>query len=316
MDYREFLGYEHPIVCLPMNRLSDINLAIAVAKSGCLPSLVISAYTNDWGKIFYADRLKQDLARFLKETGTCNVLLSMTDFFLTHHHEEITNLITTFKVSHVEIIPYYGNSDIETSYSVETYIQYLVKLKQHGVKIVVKCLAIPVEQVSAVLIENGVIDAIIVKTSKGAGKVSRAYHDVVDLTIKTKLLYPSTNVIVCGGITNSVQIKNALAAGATAVGLGTIFAMSKESKMCIENKVKLVFKKSKDIESMRKSGMLGQNAIVFEKYEDWDNENNSRSLERGIRGEGGHVFMGHGIEQINEILSVSEIVNRLTKINV
>lgn len=239
-------------------------------------------------------------------------MISMTDFFLTHNSETILPLIKLFKLSHIEIIPYYGNGDIKENYSIEKYIKHLFEVRSYGTKIIIKCLGIPVEPISQSLIENKVIDGIIVKTSKGAGKVSKAHPDLIELVIKTKLLYPNINIISSGGISSSVEIMNAIRAGSAAVGLGTIFALSKESRLCIENKVKLLFKSSKDIEEMEARG-LGQNAIIFEQHEGWDNENHSKSLEKGISGTGGHVFMGHGIDNIKEILSVSEIVAKLTQ---
>lgn len=309
----DITGSKHPIVCLPMNGLSDINLAIAVSRSGCLPSLVMTAYTQNHGKIFYSEKLKRDLVRFVSEAQSCGIMLSMTDAFLLQHNEAILDIASKFKITHVEVIPYYGNDS--NDYSLEDYIKYVIALKKLNVKIIVKCLSVPVEHISKSLIDYGVIDCIIVKSSKGAGKVSSIYPNLNSLISKAKSLYPNVHIIGCGGISTAEDMKNALVAGASAIGLGTVFAMSKESKLCIENKIKLLSKNTEDLQKIKSPG-LSQNGIVFQKHEDWDNENNSVSLEKGISGTGGHVFVGHGIDQITQILSVAEIVDRLTKLDI
>ena len=299
-----------------MNRLSDINLAIAVSKAGCLPSLAMSSYSNDWGKVFLDDKFRADLSQLLKETGNCNVLLNMTDIFLILHHEKLFELVKLFKVSHVEIMPYYGRRNQGENYSVENYITHLLALRSLGVKIVIKCLSVPIEPVSISLVNHGVVDGIIVKTSNGAGTISEAHPQLLPLIIKAKSMYPNVHIIGCGGITNAIEIKNAISVGATAVGLGTVFAMSKESRLCIENKVRLVFKKATDVQILPRTGPK-QNAVVFKNFPKQDDENNTIGLEKGITESGeGHIFVGKGIENINEILSVAEIVDRLTKLDV
>ena len=90
--------------------------------------------------------------------------------------------------------------------------------------------------------------------------------------------------------------------------MGTVFAMSKECKISEKSKAEVLA--SKDIVSIGAVG-LPQNGIVFEKHEGWDNENNSLALEKGVQGKGGHLMIGHAIHQINEILSVKEIVKKL-----
>lgn len=310
-----FTGSRHPIVCLPMNRVSDLSLAIAVSKSGCLPSITMSAYTTNMGQVYLHDRFKQDMIRFVTETESTHIMLSATDFFIIQNHQKIIEHIKLFKITHLEVIPYYGQGDLTADYSLEKYIELLIKIKSLGVKIIVKCLSVPIEQVSTVLVKNKIIDGIIVKSSRGAGKVSKAYPDLSILIKKAKSLYPNIDIIGCGGIVNSQDIKIALEAGASAVGIGTAFAMSRESKISIESKKRLLSATKEDVKPLD-SGGVDQNAIIFDKYPGKDNDNNTLSLEHGVAGKGGHVFVGYGIDQINEILSVAEIVNRLTQFDI
>ena len=312
MEGKKFLHCKHPIVCLPMNRVSDIDLAIAVGKAGCLPSIIMASYSAEWGKRFLDYDFKRDLIRYLTEVKSLNIMVSMTDFFLVTHHKKLFEILNTFKISHVEIIPYYGQGENDEGYSLETYIKNIMKIKSYGTKIIVKCLKVPVEPIAKTFIDNNLIDSIIVKSNRGAGRVSDHDTDTVRLVKKTKALYPNVHIIASGGVSTSSELKELLDAGATAVGFGTVFAMSKESKICEENKHILVSKTSEDIERMP-SDRSGQNAVIFKPHEGWDNGNNSKSLEKGVEGKGGHLFIGHGIDNINEVLSVSEIVSRLTE---
>lgn len=320
MDHQKFLGSEHPIVCLPMNRVSNIDLAIAVAKAGCLPSIIMVAYSADDGKVFREEKFKMDMLKFRLEVGNCNIIVSMTDFFLAAHHDRVVKMIQMFGITHIEILPYYGNQMRrlkngegleETSYSLENYIKHLVKIKSMGCKIIVKCLAYPIEPVSENLAQHKVIDAIIVKSALGAGKVSPYYTNLVELVSKAKKKYPTVHIIASGGVSTPKDIKDCIKAGAIAVGIGTIFALSKESKINAKTKEALISKNSEDISAIGRSG-LGLNAIVLNQHRGPDDDNFSQSLELGVRGEGGHLYIGHGIDHVNEIFSVSDIVKRLT----
>ena len=320
MSHREFLGYENPIICLPMNRVSNIDLAIAVAKAGCLPSIIMVAYSADEGKIFREEKFVKDILKFKSLVGNCNIIVSMTDIFLETHYERMFKMIELFSITHIEILPYYGNQIRnlkidkrlkEGSYDFNSYINNLVKIKTTGCKIIVKCLAYPIEPISEALAKNKVIDAIIVKCAKGAGKASPLHEDLVELVTKAKKRYPTVHIIASGGVSTSKDVHDCIKAGATAVGIGTIFALSSESKVDPETKQLLISKTSKDITVIGKSG-LGLNAIVIKEHDGPDDDNFSHSLEIGVKGAGGHLYIGHGINQVNEILSVSDIVKRLT----
>jgi nitronate monooxygenase len=313
------MNTRYPIVCLPMNRVSNIELAIAVAKAGCLPSIIMVTYSANDGKVFLEENFKMDMLKFRLEVGNCNIIVSMTDFFLAAHHNRVVKMIQMFGITHIEILPYYGNQMRrlkngegleETSYSLENYIKHLVEIKSIGCKIIVKCLAYPIEPVSENLVQHKVIDAIIVKSALGAGKVSPYHTNLVELIIKARKKYPTVHIIASGGISTSKDVRNCLEVGAIAVGIGTIFALSKESKIDSKTKEALISKSSEDISAIRKSG-LGLNAIVLKEHSEPDDDNFSKSLELGVRGAGGHLYIGHGINQVNEILSVPDIVKRL-----
>ncbi len=320
LNHRLFMNTKHPIICLPMNRVSNIDLAIAVAKAGCLPSVIMVAYSANTGTVFREEKFKLDMLRMKLEVGHCNIIVSMTDHFLSLHHERMIKMIEMFGITHIEILPYYGNQvrnlkngeafDTE-AYSLESYVRHLIKIKSSGCKIIVKCLAYPIEPVSENLAKYNVIDAIVVKSAQGAGKVSDYNKNIFELTRKAKRKYPSVHVISSGGVSTSDDIKQCLESGATAVGIGTMFALSKESKIDIKTKEALISKTSEDIRALGRTG-LGLNAIVFKDHKGPDDDNFSQSLDLGVRGAGGHLYVGHAINNIDQILSVEEIVSRLT----
>ena len=312
MSHRDLFDCEYPIVCLPMNRTSDLKLAIAVAKNGCLPSLVMSSYSHGWGKTFFYERFCSDLVKFVKELGHCRIMLSMTDFFLINHTDKLLKIAEMFGVKHIELTPYYGGGQEHDNFSIEAYIESIMKLRAKGVKFIIKCLFVPVEDIAKSLIKHNIVDAIIVKSNRGAGKAHWGHITLAKLVAKAKFLYPNIHIIACGGIANSNDIQECLDVGATAVGLGTVFAMSKECR--ISEKSKALVLASKKIVPIETVG-LPQNGIVFEKHEGWDNDNNSLALEKGVEGTGGHLMIGHAIHQINEILSIEEIVKKLVPVD-
>ena len=194
MSHRDIIDNEHPIICLPMNRTSDIPLAIAVSKSGCFPSIVMSSYSHSWGKFFLYDKFRSDLIYFMKEVGHCKTMLSMTDFFLMNNFNKIVEIVELFGVRCIEIVPYYGGGDQENNFKIEVYLEYILKLKSKGVKFITKCLFIPVEEVAQLLFRHGIIDAMIIKSNKGAGMVHSATPNIYKLTQKAKFLYPNIKI--------------------------------------------------------------------------------------------------------------------------
>ena len=102
--------------------------------------------------------------------------------------------------------------------------------------------------------------------------------------------------------------------GAAGVGIGTLFAASVESPLSDEAKRKFIATTVQDIVELKDTN---QNAIVLGKLpgpiktgEDW---NRGESLQTGIRtGLTGHIYAGHGVEHVTDILPVKEIVRYLT----
>lgn len=317
--HTKFFGTKHPIVCLAMNGVSDANLAIAVSKAGAIPSLSLPNYMRDMGKNFLKVELVKDLARFCEETGSSDIMISLTDHHLFEYYDFLYSLFKQFNITHIEMIVmsmadshYAKNDDSE-------YIDKLSNLKSLGMKIIIKSISFPNDTLRRFTKTEPIMDGILIKGLDGAGKVNHlAYKNSTSLLKLSSLAierYPGKAVIPSGGIATATQVKNLLAIGCTAVGIGTLFALSEESKVAKNSKLEIIADNKRKLDKLECEGIL-QNAFIFKRYEGEDNSNHSISLKLGTEGKGGHLFTGKGISEVNEILPVSEIINRLTDFNV
>lgn len=228
------------------------------------------------------------------------VLEESKDIHVAFSFEDIINNVELIKesgITHIEILDY--DSDDLTAAN-KTIIN---ELRSHGVKIFLKVL---LPRIIDQFID--IIDAVTVKGSEGAG---RSAKDVKLETIifDIKQSYPELYIVASGGIKNSSDIKSLLAHGASAVSVGTLFAVCAESSVPHVVKEKLLKLTSNDIGRL-KSGAR-QRAIIFNE-QGIDDFNNTNGLMSGLQtGTTGHIFMDNALSDINEILSVQEIVDHL-----
>ena len=272
-----------------MNGVSDVNLAIACAKAGVVPSLTMAPL--DW----YLEKLPSFLQKFRDELGHCNLILGITIPIRYDDLEKyVLRLVEKYEISHCEFI---------FLTDTEKHDSFIKKLHSLNCKVLRK-------QVTAFRKRNK-FDALITCGSESAG-----YSD----TLSTKKLFviqrnatPNVPIVASGGISTGSQIKEYLNLGALAVSIGTLFAMSEESPIAISTKKVMIEKTSRDLVRMKLSGLQG---IVRRDVESGDEHNTpiDYRLKKGITGEldDGVIFAGTGIDQINELLPVQEIVRRLT----
>jgi NAD(P)H-dependent flavin oxidoreductase YrpB (nitropropane dioxygenase family) len=155
------------------------------------------------------------------------------------------------------------------------------------------------------------VDGIIIKGSNGAGRVSEdSNSDLKELVYKSIEMFPTKFIIPCGGVGTAYEIKELLAAGAGAVGIGTLFAAAKESPLSTLAKEKLVNANSDNLKKL-KTYDFNQSALVFSKI-DQNITNNTRGLVKGITtGEEGHIFAGKSINNITKVKSAKDIITDL-----
>jgi enoyl-[acyl-carrier protein] reductase II len=286
--HKEFFGYEHPIICSSMNGVSDVNLAIACAKSGIVPSLTMAPI--EW----YLEKLPSYLQKFRDELGHCNLILGITiptEYELLENY--VLNLVKKYEITHCEFI-FLINPDKHNSFK--------RKLHDLNCKVLRKQVSLSKKQ------DN--FDALITCGSESAGYSMN--RSTKKLFVFQRITTPDVPIVVSGGISTRSQINEYLNLGAIAVSIGTMFAMSEESSIALSTKKVMIEKTSSDLSRMKISGMQG---IICRDVDKNDNSINpiDYRLQKGITGEldDGVIFAGIGIDQINEILPVQEIVRRL-----
>lgn len=285
---KQLFKSKHPIVCSPMNGVSDLTLALACADAGIVPSLIP-----------YPDfKLFLENIKAYEHTGK-ELIVAMSLEHVVHYklYEKILNS----KITHIELL------DFELSEMTSENINKINSLRKNGIQIILKILTR-----SDIVPYRDIIDAVTVKGNEGAGRSLEGIDLITE--IKTiKLDYPDIKIIASGGIKNKSDIDKLLQAGASAVGIGTMFAMSQESSIPRSVKDKLLLSTIADISRLTSGAQ--QRAVIFGKADlpNTDDFNNTQSLNQGLKtGTHGHVFIGNAIDSITDILTVKEIVDYLT----
>ena len=268
----------YPIICTPMNFVSDARLAIACNKAGIVPSLVSN------------DKIKEQLEEFRDSCPDGDIILAVSSLKLT---PGFLNLARWYRVSHMQLLSYFPNDFI-----------YYRKNAPHT-KFIHKLLK--PEDISNV---SKMIDAIDLKSPDAASRVLDTNQTTMDRFLEQKAMNPDMPIIVTGGISTSEQIKIYLDAGAEAVGLGTIFALSEESRIHPDKKLEMIKKSFSDVKSI---GVNRMNGIVFSETPDTDNNHtDGLRLGRDTKDQG-VIWAGKALDNINAIESVQTIVDRLIK---
>jgi len=289
---------------MAMNKVSDVNLAIAVRKAGCLPSLSIFNYFVKLGVIDPA-LFERDLKDYQTAVGDASILIS-TNISALIDLDGFMDALLSYRVRAVEIIL----EDLEPDAENRRHVilpKIISRLRDNGTMVFTKTL-MPGDLAPGA-------DGIILKGPDGAGRGNLTGETLEQLFKTYTAMFPSKHVITSGGVGTSEQLKYYMDRGAFGVGIGTMFAVSAESKISTETKLKLVASGAADVKRLDngKTDTDSQNAVVFSETPG-DNHNNTRGLMAGIKSPSlGHVFIGKGIEHANEILTCEEIVQRLVK---
>lgn len=277
----------YPIVCSPMNEVSDLKLALACINAGIVPSLI--AYPDL--DIFFDD------IKTCKEQGNeIFAAIDLADLI----RDDVFKRILESGITHIELIEYSRDQLSDAN------IQKIRLLRSNNIKIYIKILLH-----NHIIYFLEIIDGIIIKGPEGAGR-SVDGIDLISEIREIKLRYNHLEVIASGGIKSKDDIDRLLAAGADAVSIGTMFALTEESSMPLETKQKLLGKKVSDITRTQQGA--NQRAIVFDAVGE-DDFNNTSGLVSGLKtGSHGHIFVGNAIEAITKIESVADVVKRLTNV--
>ena len=272
----------YPIICTPMNLVSDAKLAVACNKAGIVPSLVGSS------------DLEEQLKEFRESCPKGDLVLAADLQRMEKHLVYLIALYRKYGVSHIQVL---NNSNSNTN---------TLKLlnSEVDIKIIYKSLR-PMD-----LSKMLHCDAIDLKSPDAASRVRITGQTTIKRFLEQKAINPNLPIIVTGGISTSAEIKMYLDAGAEAVGLGTMFALSEESRINSDKKLEMIKKSFSDVMSIGKNRM---NGIVFSKTPDTD-DNHSDGLKLGRDTiDRGVIWAGKALNNITAIESVQTIVDRLTK---
>ena len=271
----------YPIICAPMNFVSDARLAIACDKAGIVPSLVDNSCLEEQLKEFRDSCPKGDIILAIEPDRMMKDLMNSIELF------------RKYEVSHIQLIE---RPDVNTFKS----LKFLT-----NIKIIYKSLC-PVDLPS----DMTFIDAIDLKSPDAASRVRVTGQTTMERFLEQKATNPNLSIIVTGGISTSAQIKMYLDAGAEAIGLGTMFALSQESRIHSDKKLEMIKKSFSDVTSIGKNRM---NGIKFSETSDTD-DNHSVGLKLGRdTKDQGVIWAGKALDNITAIESVQTIVDRLTK---
>ena len=281
-----FFNAKYPIICTPMNKVSDAKLALAAHAAGIIPSLVASFSALSETAV--------ELEKFNNGAGNfTDLILAVSPAQLS---PELIDVILTYNVTHLQLID---------GKATNTEKLALYNLKKKNIKIIVKRLSTATRGVEYLHL----VDAIDIKGPEGA---SRVVNDGVPLSSRLsqlQMLNPDLPIIVTGGISTSAEIRQYLDAGAVAVGLGTVFALSEESCINYEKKLAMLEKSFADV---RNIGVNKQNAIIFSPIPDKDSNHTAGLLIGRDSSSKGLLFAGKAIDNISSIKSVATIVKELT----
>ncbi len=294
-----------------MNQVSNIDLAIAVAKGGGFPSISIFNYYIGRNIVAW-DRLHIDIQRYVSAVGNANFVLSFdTWHIISDHKPRFVDLLEKFKISHVELIGVDEHRrDSITRANLDRWLSHIQDL---GTKIIVKAVIYTEDIDRWAFWDNGQrqVDALGFKGPGGAGRVMETSMTLDEMIKDCQHNYPTLPIIAVGGIADHNDVKRLMSLGILGVGVGTLFAAALESPVAVETKNKMIAANNEQLTKMQ-TDFLKQSALKFGDYQLPDNDNNTHSLRAGIKGSSqGHIFAGQGISGIKEILPAAEIIKRL-----
>lgn len=289
-----------------MNRGSTLELAVAVHKAGGYPSLCSWTYNR------HSQAMQQDLDRFVELTNSNCIHLS---FELNEFDNQVVHdIVKSHNIPTIEII--YGKTNVfrptDSESELEgTLLKLLEPLKAQGTRIFRRVY----ETVDQDTMDRHLLDGFCIKGAESAGVSGTT--PIKETFLKQRELTPSAMLIPYGGIGTADQVRDYINLGAEMVGVGTLLALSAESSIDTKTKLAAIKKQTKDLVEFphNYSGTKHrQLALKFGNYQGPEDSNGTFGLVRGIHGKkDGHVYIGHGIDHVNEILPCQQIIKNLVE---
>ena len=300
---------KYPIMLAAMNKVSDLNLAVAASKSGIFPS--ISGFNYYPGGQLKPSFLKKDLIKFNDLTGTNNLVLSIELRDLLRE-EVLEEIFSSKMVSHVEIIDEskYISKAINNNdnLKIEKFLDSISVLKSYDVNPLFKILA-PAHWVHLPDSITNIFLGSVLKAHDASGSVSlEKRQPLIKEFIFLKNLSPNAVFIPTGGISTREQVASFINIGAEMIGIGAYFVTAEECSISKDVKNKIIQSSSSDINRFEDTN---HNALIFSKFIK-DDINHTKSLITGIQNpNSGHIYMSRSIDNIKEIKPLKDLVEDL-----
>lgn len=297
---------KYPILEACMNKGSTLELALAVHRAGGYPSLCSWTY-NSRSKL-----MQRDLDKFVSITGSTHIHLSFELY--QYPSSTIQDIIYSHNIPTIEIIYGDKNSFKKTTVTEQELTKDLIELlkpiKAAGTK-VFKRIYDTVDQDTMNL---HLLDGFCIKGEESAGFSSRT--PVKTLFLAQRAQTPNAILIPYGGVGTAEQVKDYIDLGAEIVAVGTVLALSRESTLSTKTKLSAIKKQSTDLKHFVHNfgnTTRKQTALQFDPYLGDDDANGTIGLVRGMRGKkDGHVYLGHGIDHVNNLKNCQEIIQQLS----
>ena len=274
-----------------MNQVSDAKFAVDCYNAGIYPSISLFNYKTIKDFIL-------GISYFKEKTGTTDFLFSLN--FSDFENLQIRNIIDKLDIKNIELISNFYNAN-------KSFINIKDELKnRNSIRFFLKTID------RKDFYFGKYFNGLILKGNESAGALGK--NKIESIFLYTKNKYPNKFIIPSGGIQNKDQIKYFMSNGATAIGIGTLFALSEESPIPKEAKLAMINKKRNIMITQHNKLNYEKGAVIFSKTKYTDNDpNNTNSLILGINslGEQGHIYAGSAIENIKKIKPLKQIMQEL-----
>ena len=284
----------YPIICAPMFQLSDCNLAVAVYNAGCFPTFTLPTF--EFG---FDARNFNEVQKFIDITGSNNFsIFSELNVFNLKNRKYYENIFK-YKPTFIDLTT--GDSILTNDLLKTDGVQYFLNhCHDNEIKLTLKTSSIVTKNLE-------VFDAIIIKGSEAAGRY--ANKPIKEMFLEQKYKTPHIPICPAGGIASGEDIDWFLENGAEAICIGSAFALTKESRMNINIKNKILNSSSDDLFKFIDTSR--NTFIVGDLRSNSNGSNRTEDLILGLDNRNGHVYMGKAIDKVNELLSVKEFVQQL-----
>ena len=281
-----FFPSKYPIICSAMNGVYSYEMLVSCVNAGIMPAVFSNMIPSG------------DLDKFLAKYGPDSIIIN-SNWHMFLKDNSIVRKILNAEIKFLEITVTWDTFIPQPNNEMQDVLKKIfVMMKNKGCKLIFKMDSIYKE----------LADVMEIKGNEAAGR--SLGNSLMEEFESAKAKFPNLHIIASGGIYSSDQVKYYIDNGAVAISAGTIFASSTESPLSPDAKMKIINSTSNDLSRFEGNNQQG---LIFSRLDN-DNENNSNSLEMGIRtGSSGHIFAGMGLDSIHSIRPIKEIVADLVK---